>query len=240
MTKKAWIVWGGWDGHEPEQVANIFGHWLRDAGVDVAIFDNLDCMADAEALAEQDLFVPVVTMSTIEKTYVENLSEAVADGTGFAGCHGGMCDAFRDNVLWAFSTGGTWVSHPGGDGVSYPVHVANSTSPLTEGVPDFEVTSEQYYLHVDPAVGVLATTPFPTSRWYHSANGHVDMPVVWTKRWGVGRVYYNALGHHADTFDIPEAAELMRRGLLWALEGKTAAKAAGLSKATYAGDAKNF
>ena len=31
-----------------------------------------------------------------------------------------------------------------------------------------------------------------------------------------GRVFYNALGHHADVFDIPEALELMRRGFRWA------------------------
>ncbi|GHV89404.1 hypothetical protein AGMMS50267_17640 [Spirochaetia bacterium] len=91
---------------------------------------------------------------------------------------------------------------------------------LKEGIKSFDVVSEQYYLHVDPANEVLATTRFPVENWYHSANGEVDVPQVWTRKWGHGRVYYNALGHHNDVFNIPEAWELMKRGLLWAADGK--------------------
>ena len=157
-----------------------------------------------------------------------NVSEAVSRGTGLAGCHGGMCDAFRSNVLWQCMTGANWVSHPGGDGVNYTVEIIDPEHELVAGIGNFDVASEQYYLHVDPAVEVLATTRFPTVTWYHSPNGAVDMPVVWTKRWGLGRGYYNSLGHHADIFDIPEALELMRRGLLWAAEGKEIALEQGL------------
>jgi len=95
-------------------------------------------------------------------------------------------------------------------------------------------------LHVDPAVEVLATTRYPTVTWYHAANGAVDVPVVWTKRWGVGRVYYNSLGHHADIFDIPEALELMRRGFLWAAEGKDIAIEQGLDASVYTSDRRMF
>ena len=109
-----------------------------------------------------------------------------------------------------------------------------------QGIKDFPVSSEQYYLHVDPAVEVLATTSFPTVKWYHSTNGHVDMPVVWTKRWGHGRVFYNALGHHADIFDIPKAKEIQKRGLLWAAEGKQIAAENNLSSAEFESTKKMF
>ena len=209
---KALIVWGGWDGHEPLQVAEICASLLRDDGFQVDLSDTLDSLGDAASLKELDLIVPIWTMGRIEQEHATAVSEAVASGVGIAGCHGGMCDAFRENVLWQFMTGGNWVAHPGGDGVEYLVNVRRGSSPLVDGIADFGVTSEQYYLHVDPAVEVLATTRFPTVTWYHSANGAVDMPVVWTKRWGHGRVFYNSLGHHADVFDIPEAREIMRRG----------------------------
>jgi type 1 glutamine amidotransferase len=42
------------------------------------------------------------------------------------------------------------------------------------------------------------------------------MPVAWKRRWGAGRVFYCSLGHHIDDFDVPEAREIVRRGLLWA------------------------
>jgi len=68
---------------------------------------------------------------------------------GMAGWHGGMCDAFRNNTTYQWMTGGQWVAHPGGC-VTYEVNIINRDDPITRGVPDFKITSEQYYLHVDP------------------------------------------------------------------------------------------
>lgn len=238
--KKAIVVWGGWDGHEPKEVGKVFTRVLRDNGFDVTVSDSLEAFDDAAALNELDLIVPIWTMGEIENERVENVSAAVANGTGIAGCHGGMCDAFRDSVLWQFMTGGNWVAHPGGDGVEYTVNIKSSSSELTEGIEDFKVASEQYYMHVDPAAEVLATTRFNTVRWYHSANGEVDVPVIWTKRWGLGRVYYNSLGHHADIMEMDAPQELMKRGMVWAANGKDIARKSGLDASHFASDAKMF
>jgi type 1 glutamine amidotransferase len=240
MARKALIVWGGWLGHEPKEVAEICQRTLESEGFEVEVSDTLESLEDVEKLKALHLIVPVWTMGEISREQVAAVSDAVANGTGIAGCHGGMCDAFRSSVQWQFITGGNWVSHPGGDGVEYSVNIVNSSSPLVADISDFKVASEQYYLHVDPAVEVLATTRFPTVTWYHSSNGEVDMPVVWTKRWGVGRVFYNSLGHHADIFDIPEALELMRRGMLWAADGKDIAVEQGLDASIYESEKKMF
>lgn len=236
--KKALIVWGGWPGHQPEEVAAIFRRQLEEEGFGVEVSDTLEAFADAEKLKELDLIVPLWTMGRIDQKLVDNVSAAVQSGVGLAGSHGGMCDAFRENVDWQFMTGGQWVAHPGNDGVTYTVNICNSSSSLTAGIEDFEVSTEQYYLHVDPAVEVLATTRFPTVPGPHSLNKAVDMPVIWTKRWGLGRVYYNALGHQANIMEIPVVMELMRRGFNWCAEGKAEAVrlsgAAGL-EAAYTG-----
>lgn len=212
---KALVTWGGWEGHEPEKVGPMFADWLREAGMEVTLTDSLACFDDAEALKAYDLIVPVWTMSKIEKQQALNACAAVAAGTGIAGCHGGMCDAFRENVDWQFMTGAQWVAHPGNDGVEYGVRMV-SDDPLVAGVDDFTVKTEQYYLHVDPAVKVHAVCDFPVVEGPHSVNGPVAMPVVFTKGYGRGRVYYNALGHQKNVIDQGPAAELMRRGLLWA------------------------
>lgn len=212
---KALITWGGWDGHEPEKVAALFAAMLRDEGMEVAVSDSLACFDDAGALKGLDLIVPVWTMSKIDKVQSENVAAAVAGGVGLAGCHGGMCDAFREDVLWQFMTGAQWVAHPGNDGVRYGVRMIGEDA-LVAGIPDFEVVSEQYYLHVDPAVRVHAVCDFPMVAGPHAANGPVAMPVGFTKMWGEGRVYYNALGHQANVIDHGPAREMLRRGLLWA------------------------
>ncbi|TWT13134.1 ThuA domain-containing protein [Planomicrobium sp. CPCC 101079] len=220
MKKKALIVQGGWDGHEPEQVASIYKNLLIEENFEVEISDTLESYADPEKLKALDLIVPHWTMGEIEPQYVRNVSHAVISGVGLAGSHGGMCDSFRKNVDWQFMTGGNWVAHPGNDGIDYIVNVKHSSSPLLEGLDDFKVVSEQYYLHVDPAVEVLATTRFPIAEGPHVLNKAVDMPVVWTKRWGVGRVFYSSLGHVADIIAMPEVSFIMKKGFLWAAEGK--------------------
>jgi hypothetical protein len=241
MTQsRALITWGGWDGHEPETVAHLIAGLLRDGGVEADISDSLACFDDVGALCGYDLIVPIWTMSRIEKHQAENVSEAVARGTGLAGCHGGMCDAFRENVLWQFMTGANWVAHPGGDGVRYTVEIRDRAHELTEGLEDFEVATEQYYLQVDAANHVLATTRFPTVTWYHSANGPVDIPVAWTRKWGLGRVYYNALGHKANVIESGTPNEMLRRGVLWAARSKAAARAEGLRFEDYENPGKHF
>ena len=239
--KKALIVWGGWNGHEPEKVAARFKKMLENEGLEVTVEDTLDAYADAERLMALHLIVPVWTGGELSGEYTKNIVKAVASGVGMAGNHGGMCDSFRQNTEWQFLTGGQWVSHPGGM-VNYRVNMMkNSSSPIVEGIEDFEVTSEQYYLHIDPMIEVLATTRFPNVNYYYASNKPCDMPVVWTKKWGHGRVFYNSLGHTDNVFDdVPASAELMRRGMLWAIEGKDIAVRDGLDASVYENKAKMY
>lgn len=213
--KKALIVWGGWDGHEPEGMSKLLGDALRARGVEVTISDTLDSFR-TEELTQYDLIVPIWTMGTIEKDQLRPVLEAVHDhGVGIGGVHGGMCDAFRNETEWQFMCGGQWVAHPGNDGVEYTVEMNPAEpDPITEGMPTLNIKSEQYYMHVDPAVRVLATTTF--------SNGAV-MPVVWTKHYGKGRVFYCSLGHQVNVIEPPDVLELVVRGLLWAAEKETAA-----------------
>lgn len=221
MSKKALIVWGGWEGHQPREISEIFEGMLKDLKFDVEVSNTLDSFADKEKLKSLSLIIPMWTMGEINDDYVTNILEAVESGVGIAGCHGGMCDAFRNNINWHFLTGAQWVAHPGNE-ITYKVNLKkNSTSPIVENINDFEITSEQYYIHVDPAVNVLATTRFPIADGPHAANGEVDVPVVFTKLWGKGRVFYCSLGHSTKDFEIYEVRKLMENGFIWAakLEG---------------------
>ena len=233
--KKAIIFQGGWDGHEPELTTARFQRVLEGEGFAVERYDTLDCLADEERLETFDLIVPCWTGGDLPDPYVKNVARAVGRGTGIAGWHGGMCDAFRQSTEWQFITGGQWVSHPGGDGVEYVVNVRRGSSPIVDGIEDFTVWSEHYYLQV------LATTRFPLVNYFHSSNKVIDMPVVWTKYWGNGRVFYSSLGHHDEVFDrSPSAQELMRRGMLWAADGKRIAAERGLTTERFENTAKMY
>ena len=90
MKKKALIVYGGWDGHEPEQIAHIFQNILEKENFNVEMSDTLDVYTDVDQLKALDLIIPHWTMGEIDQTYVDHVSAAVMSGVGLAGIHGGM------------------------------------------------------------------------------------------------------------------------------------------------------
>jgi type 1 glutamine amidotransferase len=212
MGKSALIVWGGWEGHTPERSAAVIKDLLEGHGFSVRLENSTVAFADP-AIANLNLIVPMITMSSIAKEEVENLCAVVRGGVGLAGMHGQMGDSFRNETEYQFMTGGQWVAHPGNI-IDYRVNISKPDDPVMKGIGDFDYTSEQYYMHVDPANEVLATTTFVANHapWVKG----VVMPVVWKKLYGKGRVFYSALGHTADEFGVPHMKTIMERGLLWA------------------------
>lgn len=210
--RKALIAWGGWEGHAPEAGAARVGAILAAEGFEVTTRQGSEAFADP-GLAGYSLIVPILTMSTIGKEALANLLAAVAGGTGLGGYHGGMADAFRGEPDYQFMVGGQWVAHPG-NVIDYRIDVTRPDDPVMAGIAGFPYRSEQYYLHVDPRVEVLATTTFSGAHapWIEGA----VVPQVWKTRYGQGRVFYSALGHAAAEFDLPEMSTILRRGLLWA------------------------
>lgn len=215
--KKVLYLYGGWEGHEPEQCRDIFVPWLESEGAEVFVCDNLECYTDSALMERVELIIQHFTMGEITPQQEKALLDAVRNGTGLAGWHGGTGDSFRTNVGFQYMVGGQWVAHPG-NVIDYEVNITDREDPVTMGLNDFGVHSEQYYMHVDPNVKVLATTTFSGEHddWIAGA----VMPVVWKKSFGRGRVFYSSLGHAAKDFEVPEVLEIMQRGIRWAAQGK--------------------
>ena len=216
--KKALVVWGGWDGHTPEQSVNVFVPWLKASGYDVTVSATLDAYLDSAKMAAYNLVVQCITMSTITGEQSKGLRDAVAAGTGLVGWHGGIIDSFRNDTDYQFMTGGQWVAHPGGCISSYVVKIVDKKHELTRGLSDFELKdTEQYYIHVDPACHVLCTTVF--SGKYGETDKYpagTVMPFAYTRQWGKGRVFVACWGHTFKDFDVAPAKEIVQRAMLWA------------------------
>ena len=213
--RKALISWGGWLGHQPEQCAQIFKPILEIEGFEVILRHDVKCYEDQKLMDSLHLIVPIWTGAKIKKKQLQGLLHTIKNGCGIAGWHGGMCDSLRNEVDYHFLTGGQWVQHPGGI-VDYEVNIIKPEDPIVSGLEDFKMHSEQYYMHVDPSNEVLATTTFS------GKNGDMPwvegcvMPVVWKRPYNAGKVFYCSLGHVAKDFDVPEAKEIVHRGMLWA------------------------
>ncbi len=215
--KKVLYVYGGWEGHDPKPSVDLFVPWLRSEGAEVEVSASLDSYLDAPLMESRDLIIQIWTMGTITNEQEAGLLKAVRNGAGLAGWHGGTGDSFRNNVEYQFMVGGQWVAHPGGV-INYSVQISNHEDPVTRGLRDFKMHSEQYYMHIDPNVKVLATTTF-NGKHAPWIDGCV-MPVVWKKYYGKGRVFYSSLGHVIGDFKGPEVLEIQKRGTRWAAESK--------------------
>jgi hypothetical protein len=177
-------------------------------GFEVEVATSLDAYLDEEELKSLNLIINNWTMGTISGEQLTPLLNAVRSGVGFGGIHGGMGDAFREQTEYQFMCGGQWVAHPGGTR-KYMVNIDWNNDPIIEGIQDFEVEGEQYYMHVDPINRVLATTTF-------ADYDNVVMPVTWQKMYGEGRVFYCSLGHSASVLAMPQVTKMVTRGLVWA------------------------
>ena len=222
--KKVLIMWGGWEGHKPELFVKYVSAWLEKKDIEYVISNDLEDYANFNFLSEFDLIVQSVTMSELSKSQEAGLLKAINSGIGIAGAHGGIADSFRKQTNYQFMIGGQWVEHPGKI-TKFTVNFLKDE--LTEGLEDFEIETEQYYMHYDPSIEIIATSKFngkpftPNNTDFILDPTWIDdvvMPVAWKKRYGLGRVFNMSNGHDPDEFiKHPDAWILLTRGFIWAM-----------------------
>ena len=211
-NKNVLVVWGGWEGHKPSLFASHVEKWLISQNANYQINNSLNAYDNFKELIKYDLIIQSVTQGKISKNQEANLLKAVRNGVGIAGAHGGLADSFRNNTNYQFMIGGQWVEHPGGK-VKFKINMLDDE--LTQGLNDFEIFTEQYYLHYDPNIEIIANTKFngETFPWIED----VVMPVSWKKTYGKGKVFYISIGHDPDEFMMHEDGwKLLTRGFVWA------------------------
>jgi type 1 glutamine amidotransferase len=227
--RRALIVRGGWAGHDPVRATDLFVPFLREHGFTVELADSPAPYADAGLMAGTDLVVQCMTMSTITAPERAGLVAAVQAGTGLAGWHGGIADSYRADADYLQLIGGQFAAHAareapgertGDQSDNYVRHRITMTEaggrhPITQGIADFELETEQYWVLADDYNDVLATTTTATRPWapWHRP---VTAPAVWTRQWGQGRVFVATPGHTVEILRDPNVRTIVERGLLWA------------------------
>lgn len=226
--KNALVVRGGWDGHQPVEATELFMPHLAASGYSVRVEESPAVYADAGYMASVDLIVQCNTMTTIEPAEFNGLRNAIEAGTGLAGWHGGIADSYRNNSDYLHLIGGQFACHPGkhieehvgeqsDNYVPYTVAMTPEAAghPITEGIGDFDLVTEQYWVLADDYIDVLATTTQKVREWdpWHR---EVTSPAIWTRQWGKGRIFVATPGHHVDILENPNVKTIIERGMLWA------------------------
>lgn len=204
--KRALIISGGWEGHHPQEITGIFKLMLTEQGYEVDVSQSISTFHTEYDLKDYQIIIPNWTMGEIPAEALAALLHAIKEGAGAAGIHGGMGDAFRNETEYQFMAGGQFVAHPGGQDVEYIVGIKDREHCITKDISDFKVRSELYYMHIDPAIHILAATEFD----------QIQMPVAWTKTYGKGKVFYCSIGHKPEDIKIEDCYKLVKNGILWA------------------------
>ena len=152
-NKNILVVWGGWKGHQPKVFADNVIKWLKSQNAKITESNNFEVYDNYDSLTKFDLIIQSVTLSDISNNQADNLVKAINNGVGIAGAHGGLTDSFRTKTNYQFMIGGQFVAHPGGK-VNFEVNMLNDQ--LTQGLNNFEIFTEQYYMHFDPNIEIIA------------------------------------------------------------------------------------
>jgi uncharacterized protein len=228
VRRRALVVRGGWEGHRPVEATELFIPFLERSGFAVRVEGSTEIYADAAELADTDLIVQCMTMSQITAEQVAGLAAAIVAGTGFTGWHGGIVDSFRACSDYLHLVGGQFATHPGVEpceraGAEQDNFLSHSVTitelgrghPITAGIADFDLVTEQYWVLHDDLIEVLATTTHPTQAW-HPWHRPVTSPAIWTRSWGAGRIVVTTPGHSLDVLEHPCVRTVIERGMLWA------------------------
>jgi type 1 glutamine amidotransferase len=226
--RRALIVRGGWDGHQPIESTELFIPFLESSGFEVRVEESPAVYADATYMPTVDLIVQSNTMNTIEDAELKGLISAVQAGAGLAGWHGGIADSYRNSSDYLHFIGGQFASHPGKapeervgeQSDNYVPHKIKITEagrehPVTHGIGDFELVTEQYWVLHDDYLDVLATTTQAVRPW-DPWTRPVTSPAIWTRQWGKGRIFVSTPGHRVEILENPKVRTIIERGLLWA------------------------
>jgi type 1 glutamine amidotransferase len=200
-TYSALIIWGGWEGHDPERVASFVALHLSGLGCKVEVLAGVEGLVGRD-LEQYDLIVPVWSLGIQHPAAQQAVLAAVEQGVGLAAFHGGI-DWFADRE-YARMIGGHFIFHPPSS--QYWITVEDTTHPIVQGIDSFEVDTEQYYFHLDPANHIITSTRF----------GEVYMPNTWIRTHGHGRVFYCSLAHTIEVLEEAPVRKLLLQGMQWA------------------------
>jgi type 1 glutamine amidotransferase len=166
----------------------------------------------AALLAEHEILCFVHTSGDLPLSEEQRraILEFVASGHGFVGVHGASTILY-DWTAYGEMLGAQFRSHPPGQ--PFTVLVEDREHPSTRHLPArFGVTDELYTFRTSPrGVDRILLRAEPGSLGLEG-----DLPLAWTKSYGVGRVYYNALGHYDAGWEDPDFQAQLRGGLRWA------------------------
>jgi type 1 glutamine amidotransferase len=169
----------------------------------------------------------------------EALLAAIRGGKGFVGVHSAS-DTFHSKGA-AFETqqnpdpyiatlGGEFISH--GSEQEARVKIADPTFPGLRGLGESYKTMEEWYSLKNFANDIHVLLVLDTDGMHDSEYRRPPFPLAWARREGLGRVYYNAMGHREDVWRSRRFQEVLAGAIAWATGATDANLSANMAETT--------
>jgi type 1 glutamine amidotransferase len=188
---------------------------LADQGFAVSFSDDPGAL-EPGALSRCDAVVMYAVGAVAPPAALDHLFKAVngerpndrGRPVAFAGIHG-VTVSFQDSAEFKRLVGASFVSHPE-MGPAIEFSIKDAAHPVTAGVRDFRLSDELYCFDYH--------SPFTTL--VSCLHENIERPVVWTRQYGQGRVFYLALGHGVGQMTDPNFQTLLVNGIRWSVAGE--------------------
>ena len=155
-----------------------------------------------------DVFQTVLFYTDIGELTTEQeagLLDYIEAGGGFFGLHTAAA-SFRESEGYHDMLNGFFNGHS--PYMDFSVSISDTDHPITQGLTDFEVKDELYYLKHNP------DTSHHLMHAYDNTKDETHV-MAFHHTYGKGRVFYFALGHDMVVLENPSFQEVIRRGVLW-------------------------
>jgi uncharacterized protein len=186
----------------------------RDSQLDIgAVISDVESLGrlTPALLAEHDLLCFLSTSGELplDDTQKAAILQFVAEGHGFVGVHSAAA-TLKAWPEYGQLLGAVFRMHP--PALSFGVVVEDQAHPSTSHLPPtLTVLDELYTFVTNPRDVHVLLRAEPSA-----AGLGDDLPLAWTKLYGEGRVYYNALGHFDAQWERAEYQAQILGGLRWA------------------------
>ncbi len=172
---------------------------------DIAADFSQDYDALADGLGGYNTVLFYTDVGELTTAQKRGLLSYIRTGGGFFGLHTAAA-SFRESEGYHSMLNGFFDGHS--PYMNFTVNVSDKEHPITEGLGDFEVTDELYYLKHNPAVSHHLMHAYDETK----DETHV---MAFHHTYGEGRVFYFALGHDMAVLENPSFQTVIRRGALW-------------------------
>lgn len=184
---------------------NILSDYIVDKYEDVKIFSDRDFF-------EYDTAIFFTQFDEITEEQEKNVLDFVASGKGFVGIHGASA-SFKGHPKYYEMLGGRFIGYK--KGKDYNIKIVDKNHPITQGLEDFIIEEEQYQhdLSMGKDIHILAEAD------YHDETDPKLEPIIWTKTYGKGRIFFCALGQKPKSLNEEIMQTIIKRAVKWVLEG---------------------